>query len=140
MSADPRLAAALRRLIRDRRGATAAEFAAVLPVFVALVIGMFQLGWGQHCASSLRAALEQSSRALLIDPTLNQSALQSMVQTKLVGGADPNVTVSLDMQTAADGSRVARLTGNYRRDVGLPPLASLPIDYQTTVITPLPPP
>ncbi len=124
---------------RDRRGAGAAEFAIVMPVFVAIVVGVFQLGWGQHCASSLRAALEQSSRALLLDPTLNQTQLQSLVQTKLVGGADTNVTVSLDVQTAADGSRIARLTGIYRRELGLPPLASMPMDYETTVITPLPP-
>jgi Flp pilus assembly protein TadG len=127
------------RLWRDCGGATAAEFAMVLPVFVLLVMGMFQLAWAQHCASSLRAAMEQSSRALLFDSTLDQAHLQAMVQSKLAVGADPHVSVTLNIQTNADGSRVARLTGVYAHDIGIPSMATLPMNYQTTVVTALAP-
>jgi Flp pilus assembly protein TadG len=127
-------------LARDSRGATAVEFACVLPVFIAMVMGIFQFGWTQHCASSLRAALEQASRALMLNPSLSESTLRSMVQAKLQNGADPNVAVSLAIDPVNNGARIARLTGVYQRSLGVPLLMSFPVDYRTTVVTALPPP
>jgi Flp pilus assembly protein TadG len=136
VSAD-RIGRAPTRLFRHRGGATAVEFAMVLPVFVAMVFCVVQFGWAQHCNSSLRFALEKASRALLLDPTLTQPALQTMVQNTLQGMADPNVTVNLQINTTG-GSKVANLTGVYSTTLGVPSLASFPISYSTTVSTPLP--
>ena len=125
------------RLLRHRGGATAVEFAMVLPVFVAMVFGIFQFGWAQHCNSSLRFAMEKASRALLLDPTLSESALQTMVQNTLQGVSDTNVAVHLQINTTSAG-KVANLTGVYSTALGIPALASFPISYSTTVSTPLP--
>lgn len=133
MSADRPLA----RLGRDRSGATAAEFALVLPVFIAMVIGLFQFGWTQHCTSSLRFALEQAGRSLMLNPSLTQSQLLSMVQSKLAVGADPNVTVELNIYGSGP-NRTAVLTGGYTRTFGVPGMAVIPVNYSTAVTTPLP--
>ena len=109
----------------------------VLPIFVAMVFGIIQFGWAQHCNSSLRFAVEKASRALLLDPTLSESALQTMVQNTLQGVSDTNVTVHLHIDTTAAG-KVANVSGLYSTVVGVPALASFPISYSTTVSTPLP--
>ena len=127
----------LRRLARDRTGATAAVFALVLPIFIAMVIGLFQFGWTQHCASSLRFALEQAGRSLMLNPSLTQAQLKTMVQSKLAVGADPNVTVELDIYGTGP-NRTAVLTGGYTRSFGLPGMAVIPVNYSTAVTTPLP--
>lgn len=136
MSAD-RAANSPGRLLADHVGATAVEFAMVLPIFVAMVFGIIQFGWAQHCNSSLRFAMEKASRALLLNPTLSESDLQTMVQNTLTGVSDTNVTVHLQMNNTAAG-KVANLTGVYSTVIGIPALASFPINYSTTVSTPLP--
>lgn len=122
---------------RDRSGATAAEFALVLPVFAAMVLGLFQFGWTQHCASSLRFALERAGRSLMLNPALTETQLQAMVQAELAVGADPNVTVELDV-AGSGPNRVASLSGAYVRSFGIPGMATFPVNYQTVVTTPLP--
>lgn len=128
----------MRRLPADRRGAAALEFAMTLPIFCALLIGGFAFGWTQHCMSSLRDALEQASRAVMLDPTMSQSAVQSLVQSKLSATADPNVTVSLQVVTASNGSKTATLTGNYSTTIDVPLVSNYPLTYSTSVVTSLP--
>lgn len=127
-----------RRLLADPSGATALEFALVLPVFVAMVMLLFQFGWTQNTDSSLRFAVEQAGRALLLDPTLTQAQLQTMVRNRLVGSADSNVTVTMQ-QHGTGISRVAVLTGAYAHAIGVPGLATFPTNYTTNVTVPLPP-
>lgn len=128
-----------RRLGADERGAGAVEMALVLPLFVALMIGVFEFGWTQHSLSSIRYALEATSRVLLVKPDLTEAQLQDDVRARLQSVGDKNVTVTLNVVTNADG-RVAYLTGAYHRDVGVPTLLTYPVTYNTTVATVLPNP
>lgn len=125
------------RLIGDERGAGAVELALVLPVFVALLVGVFEFGWTQHCVSSIRYALEATSRVLMVNPAMSESALQADVRARLQSLGDKDVTVTLNIVTNANG-RVAYLTGSYHRDIGVPQLATYPMTYNTTVATVLP--
>jgi len=122
----------------DRKGATAAEFAIILPIFVTLLVGLFQFGWMQHSASSVRATLEQASRRLLLNPAMSEAELQTFVRNRLDTSTAPEVTVTLNV-TGSGANRVARLTGDYVHLVGVPPFAAFPVNYSTTVMTPLPP-
>lgn len=125
------------RLAKDQRGAGAVELALVLPVFVALLMGVFEFGWTQHCVSSMRYALEATSRVLMVNPTMTESALQTDVRSRLQSLGDKNVTVNLNIVTNANG-RVAYLSAAYHRDIGVPQLATFPMTYNTTVATVLP--
>ena len=122
----------------DERGAAAAEFAVVLPVLASLLFGLWEFGWSQHCASTVGFALEQASRSLLINPSLDEAAVQSLVQSKLTGIADPQVTVTLSRTVDASGLAMATMTASYPHTFSLPGLGRFSINYQSKVVTPLP--
>lgn len=124
-----------RRFIGDKSGTAAVELAIVLPVVVMLLAGGGQLAWMQHCNSSLRYALTTVSRQLRLDPTLSQSTLQTRVRAKL-SGADPDVIVTLAVVDDATG-KTATLTGHYEHSIVLPLFPSIPVNYNTSVVTPL---
>lgn len=128
----------LRRLAGDRNGGAAVEFALVIPLFCAMLFGALEFGWTQHRLSSLRTALEQASRAVMLDPTMSQCDVQALVQGKLAGTADPNVSVTLSIATAANGVKTATLTGNYSTQIGVPSVKTYPLTYSTSVVTALP--
>ena len=124
-------------LWRDRSGAGAAEFALVLPVFTLMVMAGLQIGWAQHTAGAMRYGLEQAARALVLDPTLTDSAIRAMIHERVGATAAPEVTVSVTREAAGNG-QVARITAVFVHGVGLPGLASLPINFSRTVAAPLP--
>lgn len=126
-----------RRLLGDRSGAGAAEFALVLPVFTLMVLAGLQFGWAQHSAGGVQFGLERASRALLLNPSLDEAALRALVLGSLDAGTAAKVTVTVARDTSASG-QVARLTGIYTQQIGLPSLAALPFNYSRTVVTPLP--
>jgi Flp pilus assembly protein TadG len=126
----------LRAIWRDRGGAAAVEFAFVFPVFLALVVSIFEFGWAQHKLSSIRWAMEAASRDLQLTPTLTEAQMSTKVKAKLSGIADQNVTITMTTGTVS-GAKVAYLKGVYTTNIGVPYLATVPVNWQTTVTTPL---
>lgn len=112
--------ALLQRLASDRSGASALETALVLPLFMALILGLLGFGWALHCVSSVRYALQSSARQLPLDPSIDQARLQAMVQDKLKGLGDSNVTVTLSQDSPAAGLIMAHATATYHFAVGVP--------------------
>ena len=129
--------ALLRRALADQGGSAAVELSLVLPVFLMFLFGFFEFCWTQHADASVRTALEQAARAVVINPALSSSSVQSMVQTQvntLVGGT---VTVTTTIATDANG-KTATLVATYPHDIGIPGLPTLHVNYQTTVKAGLP--
>ena len=125
------------RWLGDRSGATAAEFAMVLPLFVVMVAGIFEFGWTQHCLSSTRYAMETVARDLMLDPTLTEAELEAKVRAHLEGTADPHVEVTLSIADGPAG-KIATLTGLYVREIGVPMLPTFPMSHTVSVETALP--
>lgn len=61
------LAEAWRRFARDDRGAAAAEFALVVPVFLMLVFGTISVGLAMSAINQIHYAAERSARCLSVD-------------------------------------------------------------------------
>jgi Flp pilus assembly protein TadG len=127
----------IRSLAGNEGGASALELALVLPVFLTLLFAIFQFGMAQHKLSSLRYALNTASRAVMLNPALTQAQVEAKVKGELSSLADPNVTVTMAVVNTASG-KVARLTGIYSTSVGIPTVATYPIDFTTTVDAALP--
>lgn len=109
----------------------------VLPMFLAIVFAVFLFGWTQHNYSSLRFGLQQAARALLLNQSLNESALQTIVRGKMQGTAASNATVTLSVDTVS-GVKQATLTGVYAAQLQVPFVATFPVRLTDTVIQPLP--
>jgi Flp pilus assembly protein TadG len=127
----------LSRLWRDCGGAAAVEFAFCLPVFLAMVFGIIQFGLTQHDFSSVRYAMQEASRALVINPNLTQANLQALVDAELAGKTQADVTVSLAKNTTANGI-IATISTSYTAQFGVPMVATFSIPYNLTVTKTLP--
>ena len=101
-----------------------------------MIIGVIQFGWTQHTLSSIRYAMQQASRALVIDPTLTQANLQALVDAKLARTTPAKVTVSLAKTTSASGP-MATLSVSYVAAFGVPNVAAYRVPYQLSITTAL---
>ncbi|WP_352698251.1 TadE/TadG family type IV pilus assembly protein [Mesorhizobium sp. M0152] len=122
---------------RDHSGGAGLEFALIAPFLIMLLFGIFAFGWAMHSESTVRYTLETSSRSLQLHNTLTQADIQSIATQKLqaLGLQDVNVTIAID--PASGGFRMAHLTATYALVVNFPYFSALPINYATTVAVPL---
>lgn len=122
---------------RDRSGGAGLEFALIAPFLIMLLFGIFAFGWAMHSVSTVRYTLETSSRSLQLHNTLTQADIQSIATQKLqaLGLQDVNVTIAID--PASGGFRMAHLTATYALVINIPYFSALPINYATTVAVPL---
>jgi len=86
------------------RGATAVEFAIVAPLFLAMMVGVFELSRAMWIKASMQFAVEEAARFALVNTSSTSSDLESYVQTKLtdsgVGTAGMTFTVTADGSVA----------------------------------------
>ncbi|WP_250888635.1 TadE/TadG family type IV pilus assembly protein [Mesorhizobium sp. dw_380] len=113
------------------------EFALIAPFLIMLLFGIFAFGWSMNAVSSVRYALETSSRSLQLQNTLTQADIQSIATQKLqaLGLKDVNVTITTD--PASGGFRMAHLTATYAFVIDFPYFSNFPVNYATTVTVPL---
>jgi len=123
---------------RDEAGSTAVELAFCLPILLMLVLGIVQFGWAQHQVSSIRYAMQRSSRALMIDPDLTEAQIQAMVSSRLGPSAGIDVDVNLTKTPTAYG-RLATLATTYVASFGVPMVGAFEIPFQVSVTTALRP-
>src|SRR4051812_43681093 len=126
-----------RRYRRETGGAAAVEFAIVVPVFLAIMMTIWEFGFAQHKLSSIRFAMENASRSLMVNNALTEAQLSTQVKSQLSSIADNNVTITLT-STTVSGATVKKLTGTYTSSIGIPGMATIPISWSTVVSTPMP--
>jgi len=112
------------RLRRPRRGweegGSAVEFALLSPVLIALVFGVFELGWALHCSSDVRHALEATGRTLELNPTYDQSALTQDFTGRLTDIPLSNVVLTYSKTTTSGGVAVGEIDVTYTHPLGYP--------------------
>ena len=122
---------------RCERGASAVEFAICLPLLISLLMGVFEFGWTQHCLSSVRFSLEKAGRHLALHPDASQEVLADIVAGHLQDLADDLTSVTLTREARGPTGETAVLTAIYHREIGILGLASFPLDYETSIETPI---
>jgi len=118
-------------------GASAAEFALCLPLLAALLMGVFEFGWTQHCLSSVRYGLEKAGRHLTVHPDATEEQLAEIVETQLGDLASGLDSVSLAREARGPTGQTGVLTAVYQRTVGIPGLVAIPISYEAVTETPI---
>ena len=93
------------RLRSDRQGATALEFALVLPAFVMLVLGVINSAQLAHAISSMNFAVEEAARCSAVDAVAcgSATATEAYAATKYLG---PAVSPVFDSTNAGCGHSV----------------------------------
>jgi Flp pilus assembly protein TadG len=109
-----------RRFLGDRHGGAALEFAMLGPVFLCFIIGFFQVAWAMYCASSVRYALHNSARALVLNPAMSQTDFQTLVKSAVTPLAAQNVTVTLNKTTPSAGLQLSTATATYNYQIVIP--------------------
>lgn len=133
-------AAFLSRLVGDRRGATAVEFALISPFLILLVFGGVQLGWALHCASSVRWATESAARQVMFDPTITATAVKAAIRARLAGVADTaDLGVTIQTVAAGPGGATAHVTSTYTHHLVVVFLPPYPLRFVSESVIPLAP-
>lgn len=82
------------RLAGDRRGGAILEFALVLPLLLALLLGGVDIGRMFYVRQGLEYATEEAARYYMLNPTTASSNVTTQLRNKMPGGMGPSVTVS----------------------------------------------
>jgi Flp pilus assembly protein TadG len=96
------------------------EFALLGPVIIVFMIGFFQVAWAMYCASSVRYALHNSARALVLNPSMSQTDFQAMVKSAVTPLAAQNVSVTLTKSTPGAGLQLSSATATYSYQIVIP--------------------
>jgi Flp pilus assembly protein TadG len=91
---------------RRDRGQTLVEFALILPIFVLLLVGIFDLGRAVYATNTIQNAARQAVRVAIVDQNtsvIESEAIQHAVALS-IGAADVDVTFLDADYTAGDCS------------------------------------
>ena len=104
------------RQLRDQRGAAAVEFAFIVPVLIALVLGIAEFGRAFQVQGTLSAAAREGVRqmALFNDQAAARAAVRSAATSLDPGITDAQIEITPASCPAIDGdSTTVRLTIRY---------------------------
>lgn len=94
-----------RSLARPRRGQAIVETALVLPIFLLVVFGLFDLGRVVFLKVELENAVREGARAGMVMATLDQAAVRTIV-TRQPGLASATVTPACNPSPCKYGSKL----------------------------------
>ncbi|MCH7550716.1 MAG: pilus assembly protein [Proteobacteria bacterium] len=87
------------KMIACRLGATAVEFAIVAPLFLAMMVGLFDMSRAMWIKATLQFAAEEATRSFLVDNTLTTTQVATLAETSCTG-AGMNASVCVNAFTA----------------------------------------
>ena len=123
--------------LKDASGATALEFSLVAPIFITLLVGLFQLAWTLHCAATVRWSLETSSRGLMLDPNESAATLKANMVDLLAGRATANnLTVTITPDTSNPQGKMLVASSVYTATLAIPLLPSQSLTFHASTSVP----
>jgi len=99
---------------RDRRGATAVEFAIIVPVFLLLLAGIIEFGQAFRAQHALLNAARRGGRAASLAGSTNATVMTT-VRNDLVsslGVQSTDVTVTIKLNNSSTASLANAITGD----------------------------
>jgi len=102
--------------LRDERGASAVEFAFLLPILVVLVLGIAEFGHAFQVQGTLSAAAREGVRVMALqnDPVAARVAVRDAAATLDPGITDAQIAISpATCPVTATGTTLVELTIDY---------------------------
>lgn len=103
----------LTRFIRARRGAVALEFAIGLPIFLAMIYGIFEFGRVFWTKNTMEFAVEEAARFTVVNPNAATGLIVSVVEDKAAGLDVSLINVAIAFEQAAGDRTFVNITGTY---------------------------
>ena len=106
----------MRNRIDDERGATAVEFAFIVPLLLMLVLGIAEFGHAFQVQGTLSAAAREGVRAMALqnDPAAARTAVRNAAASLHPGVTDAQIAITpASCPTVGGGSTNVRLTISY---------------------------
>ena len=124
--------ARIRTLARPRRGQAVMETAVLLPIFLLLVFGVFDLGRVVFLQAQLENAVREGARAGQVMTSFSASNVQSLVQSQ-VGLSGANVSASCSSPCGYGSTVTVTATLPVTVVSGLVPAPALPLSASASV-------
>lgn len=90
--------ASLRRLWRDRRGIAVTEFGFIAPLFLLLLMGVFDVGFGMYTQAVLQGATVEGARLASLENTLDTEIVRRVNRQVLnvIPSSDPDTEIDFE--------------------------------------------
>ena len=101
-----------RRFGSAEGGATAVEFALILPVFIMLLIGIFEVSRMMFVSSSVQYSVDRAARLAVIDPTVALADIETDILARLAVSNSPTVDLKIS-RTTMGTTDIAQVAAHY---------------------------
>lgn len=108
-----------------------------MPLFVALVFGIFNYGWAIYCGNEVRYAVQRASRLLIVEPDTSLEVLRAAVAERLNGAEIEDVDLAMTTETFGASTHVARITWTYAYTIQTPFLEDAVLNFDSSLLAPL---
>lgn len=128
----------IRKLRRERDGATAVEFALIAPILITMMLGVMNFGLYLYFQNSISTAVDEAARSATIYPTPSDTEIEANFDEALLtsasyGSAGIAVTHG---KTSADIAYVDMVaSGSYRINLIFLDLGTLPVRVERRSFT-----
>ena len=117
---------------KDNRGASAVEFAFVIPLLLLSIIGTLQIGFLFLAKAGLRQGVNEGARYATIYPAPSDAQIEARVRAK-VFGLDPNRIETLTVSRGlSEGVAYVDISMTYRMPLNLVVMSVPPVTLQAT--------
>jgi Flp pilus assembly protein TadG len=117
-----------RAWLADQGGATAVEFALVLPLLVIFILGIWYLGWAMNLGSEVRHAVELGSRVYISNPNATTADLQTAIASHLTDV--PVGSINLATSTSTIGSASSEhISWSFQTNAPIPFISAMQITF-----------
>ncbi|WP_164931308.1 TadE family protein [Erythrobacter sp. HKB08] len=103
----------LRALTADREGSSTVDFAYALPVLVAFMLGIVQMGVTLHSSGALRHAAGEGVRLAKVNPDATETEVLDRVRSELTAMDRDKITSLTFERGTSDGADYGRVSINY---------------------------
>lgn len=126
-----------RRFGGAQGGSSAVEFALVLPLFLMLLIGIFEFSRMMFVSSSVQYSVDRAARMAVVDPTVTLADIEADIIDRLSVSNSPEVDLTVT-RTSLGVTDIARVSAHYDHEVSpvFFPAFTIGWDFETVIPQP----
>lgn len=119
-------------------GASALEFALILPVFASMLFGTIQMALAYHTAGSVQFALERTARITMVDQDMSGAEVQAAFADQLETFTDLDIPINYVVDSTGDVP-IAIFTASYTHEFIIPFVPAFDLTFPIETRVPLEP-